>query len=98
MLASYAPPRTPHITHAGVKAEFVSPGGRFRHTHFVARRSRVVRTRAGGSSSLSSSRRAVGCRQPGGETVILLHPPLHLAGGSIGMERGCQHNVGLADG
>ena len=25
-----------------------------------------------------------------GETVILLHPPLPLAGVSIGMERGCQ--------
>ena len=24
------------------------------------------------------------------ETVILLHPPLHLVGASIGMERGCQ--------
>ena len=33
-----------------------------------------------------------------GETVILLHPPLTLAGVSIGMERGCQQNGSLADG
>ena len=34
-----------------------------------------------------------------GETVILLHPPLPLAGVSIGMERGCpQHDRTLAGG
>ena len=33
-----------------------------------------------------------------GETVILLHPPLRLAGVSTGMERGCQQNGSLADG
>ena len=33
-----------------------------------------------------------------GETAILLHPPLHLVGVSIAMERGCQQNGGLADG
>ena len=33
-----------------------------------------------------------------GETVILLHPPLILAGVSIGMEMGCQQNDSLADG
>ena len=32
------------------------------------------------------------------ETVILLHPPLFLAGVSTGMKRGCQHNGRLADG
>ena len=30
-----------------------------------------------------------------GETVILLHPPLPLAGASIAMERGCQTNDSL---
>ena len=29
-----------------------------------------------------------------GETVILLHPPLPVAGVSIGMERECQQNDG----
>ena len=33
-----------------------------------------------------------------GETVILLHPPLPLAGVSIRMERGRQQNDSLADG
>ena len=33
-----------------------------------------------------------------GETPPLLHPPLHLVGVSIGMERGCQLNDSLADG
>ena len=33
-----------------------------------------------------------------GEIVILLHPPLPLAGVSIRMERGCQRNDSLADG
>ena len=32
------------------------------------------------------------------ETVILLHPPLHLVGVSIVMERGCQQNDSLVDG
>ena len=33
-----------------------------------------------------------------GETVILLHPVLHLVGVSIAMERGRQQNGSLADG
>ena len=33
-----------------------------------------------------------------GETVILLHPPLHLAGTSIVFERGRQQSDGLTDG
>ena len=33
-----------------------------------------------------------------GETVILLHPPLHFSGVSIRMERGCQQNDSLANG
>ena len=33
-----------------------------------------------------------------GETVILLHTPLHLVGVSIGMKRGRQQNDSLADG
>ena len=33
-----------------------------------------------------------------GETVILLHLPLHLVGVSIGIKRGCQQNDCLADG
>ena len=33
-----------------------------------------------------------------GETVILLHPPLPLAGFSIGMQKGRQQNDSLADG
>ena len=33
-----------------------------------------------------------------GETVILLHPPLPVAGVSIGMERECQQNDSIANG
>ena len=33
-----------------------------------------------------------------GETVILLHPSLPLAGVSLGLERECQQNDSLADG
>ena len=33
-----------------------------------------------------------------GETVILLHPTLPLAGVSIGIKRGCHQNDSLADG
>ena len=33
-----------------------------------------------------------------GATAVLLHPPLHLGGVSIRMERGCHRNDSLADG
>ena len=37
-------------------------------------------------------------RVAGGETVIMLHPPLPWLGVSMRMERGCRHNGSLADG
>ena len=48
---------------------------------------------AGGSAaSQRRSTLAVRIRACTAETVILLHPPLHLVGVSMRMERGCQRN------
>ena len=64
----------------------------------------IIQTRLGSVDTGCGSARHVG-RPSGravgvavGETVNLLHPPLHLVGVSLMMRRGCQQNDSLADG
>ena len=57
--------------------------------------SEPIQSAQGDAGSMGAMGRNLAVR----ETVILLHPPLHLAGVSIGMERGCSQNGRtLADG
>ena len=65
--------------------------------HALERRMRRMK-HTGEAECFSSPRRVTDANLPVGETVILLHPPFHVVGVSIGMERGHQQNDGLADG